>query len=396
MIVQSMLDNDLYKYTQLQAVLHQHPGAMVEYQFKCRTNDIDFRAYAPKIIGEINNMCRELRFQKEELEYLGDLRFIRKDTVQFLKLFKFDYDYVKVMSDDDGELHITVKGPWLHTILFEVPILSIVSEVYSRDMNSDFNAANDRTLKKIELIHRLYAKHGIRLLLAEFGGRRRHSVEAQANALDIFTKDCSMSSCGNGLIGTSNVMFAKMFGIKAIGTMAHEWLQAHQALYRVADSQFMALENWAKEYRGDLGIALSDVIGLKYFLHDFDMYFAKLFDGTRQDSGDPYKYGTALIKHYEDMQIDPKTKTIVFSDGLTIEEAVTIAQYFDGRINYSFGIGTHLTNDFGFKALQIVLKMVKCNGNPVAKLSDSPGKGMCTDDNYVDYLKRVFKRRVNQ
>jgi nicotinate phosphoribosyltransferase len=263
-------------------------------------------------------------------------------------------------------------------------------------MSDDFDEANRRTFEKIEMIHQCYNEHGLKLFISEFGGRRRHSVEAQANLLDLFKHRCIASQHGYGLVGTSNVMFAKMLGLKAIGTMAHEWLQAHQALYRVADSQFMALENWAKEYRGDLGIALSDVIGLKYFLNDFDMYFAKLFDGTRQDSGDPFEYGRALVQHYKKMSIDPMTKTIVFSDGLTVEKAIEISRTFKDNINCSFGIGTHLTNDFGFKALQLVLKMTRCNNQPVAKLSDSPGKSMCNDESYKDYVRKVFKDRLSK
>jgi len=396
MIITSMLDNDLYKFTMLQAVLHQHPGAMVEYAFKCRTEGIDFRAYAGDIIKEINKMCRGLQFTKEELEYLGDLRFMKEDTIQFLKLFKFDYDYLNIVTDDKGTLHIQVKGPWLHTILFEIPILSIVSEIYSRDMSENFDEANRRTEEKVDIINRLYGERDITILFADFGGRRRHSVEAHRNALTLFKEGCYAPRSGKGLVGTSNVMFAKELGLTPIGTMAHEWLQAHQALYRVADSQFMALENWAKEYRGDLGIALSDVIGLKYFLHDFDMFFSKLFDGTRQDSGNPYEYGGAMIKHYKNMGIDPRTKTIVFSDGLDFIRAAELAKSFGKSIKVSFGIGTHITNDFDFKALQIVLKMVKCNGNPVAKKSDSPGKGMCTDEAYVEYLERTFERRISK
>ena len=396
MIIQSMLDNDEYKFTMLQAILHQHSGAMVEYLFKCRTDGIDFRAYANDIIKEVNKMCRELRFTKEDLEYLGDLRFIKQDTIQFLKLFRFDYNYVNILADDRGQLHINISGPWLHTILFEVPILSIVSEVYSRDMSMNFKEANKRTHQKTSMINDLLKDFHIQMPISEFGGRRRHSVEAHRNALEIFKSECLFSTHGTGLVGTSNVMMAKEFGLTAIGTMAHEWLQAHQALYRVADSQFMALENWSKEYRGDLGIALSDVIGLKYFLHDFDLFFSKLFDGSRQDSGDAQDYGNALIKHYNGMKIDPMTKSIVFSDGLTTKEAIVLALYFDKKIKHAYGIGTHITNDFGFKALQIVLKMTKCNGQPVAKLSDTPGKSMCADDNYKAYLKEAFDRRIKQ
>jgi nicotinate phosphoribosyltransferase len=252
-------------------------------------------------------------------------------------------------------------------------------------MSNNFAYADSQTIKKADMID------GTGVKIAEFGGRRRHSVEAQHGALEILKRICP-----ENLVGTSNVMMAKEHEITPIGTMAHEWLQAHQALgYPVGDSQKMALENWAKEYRGDLGIALSDVIGLKYFLYDFDMYLAKLFDGTRQDSGDPFQYAEKMIKHYGSMKIDPRTKTIVFSDGLDFKKALELYKRFRDRIGVSFGIGTHITNDFDFKALQIVLKMTKCNGQPVAKLSDTPGKSMCNDEGYKDYVKSTFDRRIS-
>lgn len=385
MIITSMLDNDLYKFTMMQAVLHQHPSTSVEYLFKCRTENIDFRPYVGDIIKNVNRMCRDLYFTKEDLEYLGDLRFLKPDFIQFLKLFRFDYDYIDIRTDDSGTLHIRIQGPWLHTILFEVPVLSIVSEVYSTDMSQNYELANVWTLNKAESIK------DTALMFSEFGGRRRHSVKAHDNALRIF-KDVSPDN----LVGTSNVMMAKKHNLKAIGTMAHEWLQAHQALYRIEESQFMAFENWSKEYRGDLGIALSDVIGLKYFLHDFDMFFSKLFDGTRHDSGDPYTYASSMISHYTNMKIDPLTKTIVFSDGLDFEKALKLWHSYRDRIIVSFGIGTHITNDFDYRALQIVLKMTSCNGQPVAKVSDTPAKGMCTDQSYVDYLKRTFDKRISE
>ena len=386
MIITSALDQDTYKFTQQQAVLHQHPGAMVGYLFKCRTPGIDFRPYFGEIIKNVNRMCNEVVFTKEDLDYLGSLRFLKKDYIDFLRIFRFNYDYLNMTCDNKGRMHIRVEGPWLHTILFEIPILSIVSEVYSREMSLDFKSANTRTLEKMELI----SINEPKIQFADFGGRRRHSKQAQENAIALAIK-----SVPKQFVGTSNVMFAKQFGVKAIGTMAHEWLQAHQALYRIAESQVMAFDHWAREYRGDLGIALSDVIGLKYFLYDFDMYFSKLFDGTRQDSGDPYEYGEAMIDHYKKMNIDPMTKTIVFSDGLNFSKAIEIANRFNGRIKLSFGIGTNFTNDFDFKALQIVLKMITCNGQPVAKLSDTPEKGMCMDESYVDYLKTVFNRRIS-
>jgi nicotinate phosphoribosyltransferase len=173
--------------------------------------------------------------------------------------------------------------------------------------------------------------------------------------------------------------------------MGHEYLQACQALGpRLRDSQVFALETWAKEYRGDLGIALSDVYGLDAFLRDFDMYFCKLFDGARHDSGDPFVWGERIIEHYLANRVDPRTKALVFSDALTFPLAIQIARRFQGRVRVSFGIGTNLTNDLGLQPLQIVIKMVRCNGQPVAKVSDAPEKTMCDDPAYLGYLRHVF------
>ena len=381
MIIKSMLDNDLYKFTMMQAVLHQFPSIEVEYKFKCRTEGVDFSPHVFQIIDEVDGMCAKLRFTQAELGYLSSLRFIKPDFVQFLKLFKFERNYIDIGRTVHGELDIRVKGPWLHTILFEVPILAIVSQIYSTNKSQDYSYANARLVEKVETLN------GFKdFKFADFGTRRRYSLEWQREVLAVFRNHAE-----SNLVGTSNVMLAKDLGLTPIGTMAHEWIQAHQALgYRLLDSQKMAFENWAKEYRGDLGIALSDTVGVDAFLRDFDMFFAKLFDGTRQDSGNPFTYAQKVIAHYESMNIDPRTKTIVFSDGQTIKSAMELWQTFKDDINVSFGIGTHLTNDFDYKPLSIVMKMVKCNDQPVAKISDSPGKGMCEDPGYLDYLKSVF------
>jgi len=390
MIIQSMLDNDLYKFTMMQAVLHQFPGAEVEYRFKCRTEGVDFRPYEDKIAREIYTMEKLPDLSHGELDYLGGLRFFKKDFIHFLKMFRFDpREYIWVVANNKGELNIHIKGPWLQTILFEVPILAIVSEVYSHEQKPNYSTAIDRMNEKIKLVQANAGWQQWPFLFAEFGTRRRHDLDWQIDLLQNLKANLPFN-----LVGTSNVLLAKEMDLTPIGTMAHEWIQAHQALYRVADSQFMAFENWAKEYRGDLGIALSDTIGLGSFLHDFDMYFSKLFDGTRQDSGSPVEYANQMIKHYESMKIDPTTKTIVFSDGLTMEIALNLWKVYAGKIRTSFGIGTHLTNDFNYKPLQIVLKMIKCNGQPVAKLSNSPGKTMCEDINYLAYLVETFKKRV--
>jgi len=194
--------------------------------------------------------------------------------------------------------------------------------------------------------------------------------------------------------GTSNLLLARDLNLTPIGTMAHEFIQACQALGpRLALSQKFAFEKWAQEYRGNLGIALSDTYSRQAFLHDFDMFFCKLFDGARHDSGDPYIWGDALIQHYQSMGVDPLSKLLVFSDNLTIPKALAIYDHFHKRIKTAFGIGTHLTNDLGYRTLDIVIKMVECNGQPVAKVSDAPEKSMCRDESYLNYLKQVFNIR---
>jgi nicotinate phosphoribosyltransferase len=195
--------------------------------------------------------------------------------------------------------------------------------------------------------------------------------------------------------GTSNVHLAKKYGLVPIGTMAHEYLQTFQAMgVQLKDFQKAALEAWVQEYRGDLGVALTDVVGMDAFVADFDLYFAKLFDGLRHDSGDPVAWGEKALAHYERLKINAHTKRLVFSDGLDIPTALALHDHFADRIQTGFGIGTHLTNDMGLPTLNIVMKLVSCNGQPVAKLSDSPGKTICDDATFLAYLRQVFRIAV--
>lgn len=369
----------------MQGVLHQFPWAEVEYEFRCRTHGIDFASVAEAVDRELDHLC-ELRFQPEELEFLGELRFIKRDFVEFLKLFKLNRDFITAEMDG-GDYVLKIKGPWLHTILFEVPVLAIINEVYFRDHHptADMEVGAARLNEKIEQVKEANAS-GLPLKFSDFGTRRRFSRCWQEKIIARLKE-----TLPDNFMGTSNVYFAWKYGLTPIGTMAHEWLMACQALGpRLVDSQKFALEHWAQEYRGDLGIALSDVAGFDAFLKDFDMYFAKLFDGCRHDSGDPIEWGEKLLAHYESLRIDAKSKVAVFSDGLTFPGAIEIAKHFNGRIINYFGIGTNLTNDVAGEPLQIVIKMTKCQGTPVAKLSDSPGKQMCDDEGYLNYMKRVF------
>ena len=393
MIITSLLDTDLYKFTMMQVVLHQFPGAQVEYRFKCRNAGApgvsDLAPYVREIREEIRALC-SLQFQETELAYLRALRFIKSDFVDFLGLFRLNAKYVSVNALPSGEIEVVIEGPWLHTILFEIPVLAIINEVYFRNTQKLADVMQGR--KRLDAKIGLLQAEGLReLKIADYGTRRRFGQAWHEEVLRTLIARLGTGPDGQ-FAGTSNVLFAMKLGLTPLGTMAHEYLQACQALGpRLRDSQVFGFESWAKEYRGDLGIALSDVYGMSAFLRDFDMYFCKLFDGARHDSGDPFQWGERMLAHYAKNRVDPKTKTLIFSDGLTVPRTVELYQQFRGRCQLAFGIGTNLTNDLGYEPLQIVIKMIRCNGQPVAKLSDTPSKNMCDDEKYLAYLRQVFE-----
>lgn len=388
MIIESLLDTDLYKFTMMQCVLHQFPGAEVSYRFRCRTPGVDLSPYADEIRDEVMHLCT-LTFKDAELAYLGGLRFIKSDFVDFLSFFHLKDKYIRVTKDPacDFGLSIEITGPWLHTILFEIPILAIVNEVYFRHIAPVPDEAEGmrRLRAKIALLKKEPDNADLRV--SDFGTRRRFSRAWQEKVVRVL-----IDELGSPIFsGTSNVDLARRYGLVSIGTMAHEYLQACQALGpRLRDSQVFGFEMWAKEYRGDLGIALSDVYGIEPFLKDFDMYFCKLFDGARHDSGDPFVWGERMIEHYRANKCDPRGKSLVFSDGLTVPRIIELYRRFHRRIGIGFGIGTNLMNDLGPQPLNIVVKMVRANGQPVAKISDNPVKGMCDDPTYLAYLRQVF------
>jgi nicotinate phosphoribosyltransferase len=387
MIIQSLLDTDLYKFTMMQVVLHHFPGAQVEYRFKCRNPEVDLTPFVKEVRDEIRDLC-ELRFTADELRYLRGWRFFKSDFVDLLSLFQLDERFIHVdrIAGSDTEIDITIRGPWLHTILFEVPVLAIVSEVYDRNASPDVELTLGRR-RLADKIERINAVADPAFRIADYGTRRRFSRVWHEEVVRTLAK-----GIGAKFVGTSNVKFAMDMGLTPLGTMAHEYLQACQAVGpRLRDSQVFAFNTWAREYRGDLGIALSDVCGMEAFLRDFDLFFCKLFDGVRHDSGDPFEWGEKLIAHYQKMRIDPRTKTMVFSDSLNVPLAIRLFEFFRGRMQTAFGIGTNLTNDVGYEPLQIVIKMTRCNGQPVAKISDEPSKTMDYDPSYVAYLREVFQ-----
>lgn len=389
-VIRSLLDTDLYKFTMWQAMLHRHPATQAEYTFVCRNQP---QYPLSELLGEVNAQLDQLctlRFTSGELAYLRGLRFMKSDFVDFLRIFSFQRDFIRAWTEGDA-LRIRARGPQVHVMAFEIFVLAMVNELYFRrfDEQAAIAEGRRRLAGKIELLRQFAAQpqraHPFELF--DFGVRRRFSGTWQREVVSTLRDQVPAY-----FKGTSNVLLAKDLGLVPIGTMAHEYLQTYQALgVRLRDFQRAALEDWVQEYRGDLGIALTDVVGMDAFLADFDLYFAKLFDGLRHDSGDPIAWGEKALAHYEKLRIDAHTKRLVFSDGLDIPTAMRIYERFADRTQLGFGIGTNLSNDVGLVPLNIVMKLTAANDQPVAKLSDSPGKTLCDDETFLAYLRQVFK-----
>lgn len=393
-IINSLLETDLYKFSMGQAIYHQFPSYTTTWTFRCRNTDVRF---TPEMVEEIKRQIKlycELKFTEEELEYLGKITWFQRSYVDFLRLWHPRFEDFEIDTKSPCGLTIETKGTWLNTSMYEIPTLAIVNGVYFR-MGFDYDkllaSFKERLDDKIKKLEDGTWKIGA---FSEFGIRRRLSAEAQELAVSELAK---AKLDGSLFVGTSNVYLAKKFGLKPVGTMAHEWIMCvgqgnHK--HNPAYSNWYALDAWVKEYGVLNGIALTDAITTDCFLKDFQLTYATLFSGVRQDSGDPMKWGDKMIKHYESLGIDPKTKTLLFSDSLDFEKAHNINAYFNGRANVAFGIGTYVANDTDVPALNIVMKTTECNGQDVAKISDSEGKGMCKNPDYVDYLQRTIDWRM--
>ena len=389
-IITSLLDTDLYKFTMWQAMLHRNPQTQAEYRFACRNKTaFPLAELEAEVRAEIDHLC-DLRFTKDELDYVGSLRYIKSDFIDFLRLFQYQKDFISVKGQADGTLAIEAHGPQVHVMGFEIPVLCIVNELYFRRLQQPdtLDEGRRRLQAKIEQMRAL--KDGPTLAhpfeVSDFGLRRRFSGPWQREVVSTLTREVPQ-----WFKGTSSVLLARDLDISPIGTMAHEYMQSYQSQgVRLRDFQKAALEDWVQEYRGDLGIALTDTVGMDAFLDDFDLYFAKLFDGLRHDSGDPIEWGEKALAHYRKMRINTHSKRLVFSDGLNLEKALELWRHFAPHIQLGFGIGTNLTNDVGLTPLNIVMKLVRANGQPVAKISDTPGKTMCEDETYLAYLRQVF------
>ncbi|MFI8418220.1 nicotinate phosphoribosyltransferase [Serratia sp. NPDC078593] len=385
-ILTSLLDTDAYKLHMQQAVFHRYSTIAVAAEFRCRGDEL-LGEYADEIRAQIALMS-QLVLTETEYQYLSSLPFFQQDYLNWLRHFRYDPQQVSI-DDRDGKLHIRITGPWREVILWEVPLLAMISEVVHRHRSPQVtpDMAVTQLRSKLAEFKKMAADVDIsRFKLMDFGTRRRFSQAVQHAIVSTLKEEFPY------LVGTSNYALAHQLGLTPVGTQAHEWFQAHQQISPVlANSQRAALQAWLDEYPKQLGIALTDCITMDAFLRDFGPQFAKHYQGLRHDSGDPFAWGEKAITHYENLGIDPVSKTLVFSDNLDLEKALALYRRFDQRVNLVFGIGTRLTCDIpDVKPLNIVIKLVECNGKPVAKLSDSPGKTICQDKAFVNALRKAF------
>ncbi|HBC3447755.1 TPA: nicotinate phosphoribosyltransferase [Vibrio parahaemolyticus] len=405
-IIQSALDFDVYKVNMMSAVAALYPDAMVSYKFIVRSEE-DLSELLPEVKAEVLKL-QDVRFTEDEIAYMKRVApYLKPEFVEALRHFRFNPQsdvsfHNKTMSDGSSQLRITINGLWKETILYETIIMSIVSEVRSRQRWSDIPFEQFQTVleDKVRYLKAELERRNItNFKFADMSTRRRFSFQAQRTMLEYLNKE--LPQC---LTGTSNYHLARELDLTPIGTVAHEWFMGHQALVNVRDSQKIALQRWQKMFNGALGIALTDTIGIDAFLKDFDEELSNAYVGVRHDSGCPFTWGEKMIAHYESLGIDPMTKTLVFTDGLNFEQALDICEHFQGRAQVSFGIGTSLANDMGnyvndqgeaYQPLSIVIKMVTCNGSPVAKISDEPEKAMCEDIFFLMNLKRRFEQPLD-
>ncbi|MCS2153679.1 nicotinate phosphoribosyltransferase [Scandinavium goeteborgense] len=384
-VLQTLLDTDAYKLHMQQAVFHHYYDVQVAAEFRCRGDDL-LGIYADAIREQVEAM-QSLRLQDDEFQWLSGLPFFKQDYLDWLRDFRYNPQQVTVRNDN-GKLNIRLEGPWREVIMWEVPLLAVISELIHRYRSPE--ASVDLALETLErkLVDFNHLTQDIDMSgfrLMDFGTRRRFSREVQQAIVERLQQE-------SWFVGTSNYDLARRLSLTPMGTQAHEWFQAHQQISPdLATSQRVALAAWLEEYPDQLRIALTDCITMDAFLRDFGPEFAERYQGLRHDSGDPVEWGEKAIAHYQKLGIDPMSKVLVFSDNLDLKKAVDLYRHFSSRVNLSFGIGTRLTCDIPqVKPLNIVIKLVECNGKPVAKLSDSPGKTICHDKAFVRALRKAF------
>lgn len=396
-IIHSLLETDMYKFSMGQAIYHQFPSYETTWTFKCRNKDVFF---TPEMVEEIREQIKSycsLRFQEDELEYLAGIEWFKRSYIDYLRLWQPRFEDFTITTDAECGLSIETEGTWLNTSMYEIPTLAIVNEVFFRmqyDYDELLKSFSERLDEKYEWLDKNTYYIGN---FSEFGLRRRLSAQAQEMVVEKFSHLGDTMHSASCFVGTSNVYLAKKYGLMPVGTMAHEWIMCtgqgdHR--HNPAYSNYYALKAWVNEYGVLNGTALTDAITTDCFLRDFNQTYATLFSGVRHDSGNPIEWGEKMIAHYKALKIDPMQKTLLFSDSLDFNRADEIFRYFHNKAKVAFGIGTYLDNDTFAEPLNIVMKTTKCNGQDVAKISDTPGKGMCKNEAYVAYLQRAIDWRM--
>jgi len=390
-IIISLLDTDLYKFNMDQVIFHKHTNLTGEYHFKCRNEGVVFtREMLDEIDEQIDYLC-SLRFRKDELEYLRSIRFIKDDYIEFLRLWHPLRDYVFTDLKENGELSVIVKGPLFSAMQFEIYLLEIINEVYFK-FQYDYSVIEESAERRLNEKIKAMQDGRYNFKFAEFGCRRRLSRQWQSRVIRRLTEET------NNCVGTSSVYYAKQYNLMPIGTYAHEFVQMYQGIDAIplAYTNYYAMKDWYNEYNGDNGTALSDTLTTDLFLKDFTRSMVNNYSGVRHDSGDPYVWGDKIIAHYKKYGVDPMTKQLLFSDSLDFDRAEVLYQHFKDQVKVTFGIGTYCSNDTDVDPLNIVIKLQYVNGRPVAKLSDTPSKAMCSDPEYLEYLKKSVKFRLER
>lgn len=369
-VFSSILDNDFYKFTMQCAVVKLFPDAQVKYEFINRGRHVFPKGFGKVLRKAVNEMAK-LRLTKQEKEFLKQTcPYLNLPYLDFLEGYHYDPSEVKI-KQVGGDIKVVIEGLWYRTILWEVPLLALISELHY-EMNKMERESNDEVVKKT--LEKTRQLEELEVNFADFGTRRRHSFRVHDTVMEALTQEKNTF-----FIGTSNVHLAMKYGVKPIGTHAHEWFMFHGAQYGFKMANALSLEHWVDVYRGDLGVALSDTYTTDVFFKQFDKKFAKLFDGVRHDSGDPIEFAEKTIKHYQKNGINPLFKYIIFSDSLNLEKVSEITQACKGKIGLSFGIGTNLTNDVGLTPMNIVMKLTGVLATneewiPTVKFSDEKGK----------------------
>ena len=367
-IIKTILDNDLYKFSMQCAIIQLFPRAKVRYTLIIRSQ-VDFpEGFAENLREQIDCMGN-LKLGLEEKEFFSNrCKYMNPMYFDFLEGYRYHPSEIGIIQNG-GELRLNIEGYWYRTVLWEVPVLALISELF-------FIMTGEKIISKVDREQRVQEKakafngHGVKI--SDFGTRRRYSYENQSDVIQELAR-----IMGSNFNGTSNVHFAHKFNLTPIGTHAHEWFMFHAAKYGFKMANKLALENWSDIYQGDLGIALSDTFTTDSFYRSFDKKFSKLFDGVRHDSSDPKVFTDKTVAHYKKMGINPLSKTIIFSDNLNTESAIEISKYCLQTINSACGIGTHLSNDVGVKPLNMVIKMTAAKPEPedewipTIKLSDA-------------------------